>query len=784
MTFSQTLTDDVFQKDCQNSYHDTPSLYEDQMMVPEAEYSSYNPDSLMGLENFESFDPSEIFSIDDLMDVFMDDESYSWTWLRSVKRKVDEYEEDERNQRFAHEFQTGPTDVPDIAKRIQIEPHYRLPSIDSDMQCIPKTSKAVLNPLFEKMLSASDLKSYRIVIPKRYAEKFFPAVSEPRGMQMNILDMKSKEWEVGFRYWPQGNCKTYVLDRLIDFMASRKLQAGDMVYFFSVTFYREEPPHQIWSIWQLADAVEKHIPSAPGRRLQLQIFAFLTLTSSGLLGRPCIEEVILGCSVSQNLGSRDFGNDYLPFVGHHVPFTVTLEVCARCRYAIASQYRLLILHACISHGKRGYERIGVCLLAHGYGSGKGTHSTEGCSSKEEVKRIEEIKYREARNPFEGPDGNGVKFRVGPQGYYTKIDNRPSNNNKKPSLNEMVDKHIVESSKKSEKFQEWMEKMKEDTERNLRNQNAAIKNLETQIGQLTKNVQTRKSEAVLEECKVLSLQEEKDETNSNIKIWISILTQSYVIHNHVRTVALTKPLVGMLVILSRHKIMDRVINERRTVLKNHYCNPIIMDNEGSKQAWPSCNPFRNNCDGGDNGELDKSQRAHLEWTCFHGGERRDIEFGNLSFHEWYKVRLGNTIINEEVIKGFQQDFDNYQLAIALEKEDLLDENPNYISGRPLKERIYSAEMGEWRDYSFDDWLKRRFGTTNIEKETRLKVFVERMMDSYSEEANRSEEQDDPFGRSFEKFKFEFEREVLQLLDEYGLKSGVKGYMLQDIWETCK
>ncbi|PWA89710.1 NAC domain-containing protein [Artemisia annua] len=74
MTFSQTLTDEVFQKDCQNSYHDTPSLYEDPMMVPEAEYSSYNPDSLMGLENFESFDPSsENFSIDDLM-ALMDDE--------------------------------------------------------------------------------------------------------------------------------------------------------------------------------------------------------------------------------------------------------------------------------------------------------------------------------------------------------------------------------------------------------------------------------------------------------------------------------------------------------------------------------------------------------------------------------------------------------------------------------------------------------------------------------------------------------------------------------------
>ncbi|PWA87113.1 DNA-binding pseudobarrel domain-containing protein [Artemisia annua] len=86
------------------------------------------------------------------------------------------------------------------------------------------------------MLSASDLKSYRIVIPKRYAEKFFPAVSEPKGTRMNILNMESKEWEVGFRYWPQRSCKTYVLDGLRVFMASRILQAGDVV-----TFYREEP---------------------------------------------------------------------------------------------------------------------------------------------------------------------------------------------------------------------------------------------------------------------------------------------------------------------------------------------------------------------------------------------------------------------------------------------------------------------------------------------------------------------------------------------------------------
>ena len=76
MTFTQTLTDDVFQQDFQNSYHDTQRLYEEPTMVPEAENSSSNPDSVMELENFLSFDPSERMSIDDLMDPPMDD--FDW----------------------------------------------------------------------------------------------------------------------------------------------------------------------------------------------------------------------------------------------------------------------------------------------------------------------------------------------------------------------------------------------------------------------------------------------------------------------------------------------------------------------------------------------------------------------------------------------------------------------------------------------------------------------------------------------------------------------------------
>ena len=85
---------------------------------------------------------------------------------------------------------------------------------------------------------------------------------------------------------------------------------------------------------------------------------------------------------------------------------------------------------------------------------------------------------------------------------------------------------------------------------------------------------------------------------------------------------------------RHdRIISRVMDKRNPILKNHYCNPTIMVSEGSEQAWPSCNPFCCKCDGGDNGELDEDKRVQLEWTCFHGIERCDIEFGNLSFQDW-------------------------------------------------------------------------------------------------------------------------------------------------------
>lgn len=464
------------------------------------------------------------------------------------------------------------------------------------------------------------------------------------------------------------------------------------------------------------------------------------------------------------------------------------------------------------------------------------HERETIVIKEEVKRVERAMIGEIGRTRQGP-GNGAKYRVGPQGYYTKIENQPIYENKEISLEDMVNKHIEESSRKNEKFQEWMNEMKGDTERNLRNQSTAIKNLKTQIGQLAKNIQMKRSNVDLEECKVLSLHEGNDDAQKDTDIGSKFCGVSYIQENnfayeripsqlpkkeqnpgkfllpctignfdmfaladlgasvnmmsfslfkklnlinlkkttsmvkmadmsraipkrivdnvllrvnkfiflgdflvidmideHTNNLILGRPFLatshtnikafekeitlesgkeritfnhnGSLKSINipleevcminednntsknldiytkpvlcdtescencnvnpfdervsysnqardRHdQIMSRVMDERNPVLINHYCNPIIMVSEGYEQAWPSCNPFRYKCDGGDNRELNEVKRAHLEWTCFYRIERCDIEFGNLSFHDWYRVRFGNNLINERVIKGFQ------------------------------------------------------------------------------------------------------------------------------------
>ncbi|GKC46153.1 hypothetical protein Tco_1063875 [Tanacetum coccineum] len=145
---------------------------------------------------------------------------------------------------------------------------------------------------------------------------------------------------------------------------------------------------------------------------------------------------------------------------------------------------------------------------------EGPHLDKDCPLNEEVKQVEEVKYGEFRrtSPFNG--SNGGKFRVVPPGYYTKIDNCPPYAERRQSLEELLAKHQEESARRSTEIEVWIKKLKENAEINTRNQDASLKNLETQIEQLTEELRSRKEKS--EESKVVNVENEGPSSPKKLK----------------------------------------------------------------------------------------------------------------------------------------------------------------------------------------------------------------------------------------------------------------------------
>ncbi|GJZ16847.1 zinc knuckle CX2CX4HX4C containing protein [Tanacetum coccineum] len=123
---------------------------------------------------------------------------------------------------------------------------------------------------------------------------------------------------------------------------------------------------------------------------------------------------------------------------------------------------------------------------------EGPHLDKDCSLNEEVKQVEEVKYGEIRRTTPFNENNGGKFRVGPPRYYPKTDNIPLYGEMRQSLKELLAKHQEESARRSTKMEVWFKKLQENAEINTRNQSASLKNLETQIEQLTKEIHSNKT----------------------------------------------------------------------------------------------------------------------------------------------------------------------------------------------------------------------------------------------------------------------------------------------------
>ncbi|KAK4367333.1 hypothetical protein RND71_011125 [Anisodus tanguticus] len=83
--------------------------------------------------------------------------------------------------------------------------------------------------LFDKQLQNSDVSSLRrIVVPKKAAECYLPALEIKEGFPITMDDMDGIHvWSFRYRYWPNNSSRMYVLENTGDFVQTHGLRQGD-----------------------------------------------------------------------------------------------------------------------------------------------------------------------------------------------------------------------------------------------------------------------------------------------------------------------------------------------------------------------------------------------------------------------------------------------------------------------------------------------------------------------------------------------------------------------------
>ncbi|GKB38060.1 hypothetical protein Tco_0883002, partial [Tanacetum coccineum] len=103
-------------------------------------------------------------------------------------------------------------------------------------------------------------------------------------------------------------------------------------------------------------------------------------------------------------------------------------------------------------------------------------------------------------------------------------------------------------------------------------------------------------------------------------------------------------------------------------------------------------------------------------------------------------------------------------------------PDVSKTQPKKSRI--------RENSFEELMKIKLGHTNISYSMRSVMFKEWVNKDFNFGVNIGRTKDDPYSRNFDVYKYEFDKEIEQLVNEYELKAGRKRYALEEVWEKCE
>ncbi|GKD81438.1 hypothetical protein Tco_1348277 [Tanacetum coccineum] len=97
-------------------------------------------------------------------------------------------------------------------------------------------------------------------------------------------------------------------------------------------------------------------------------------------------------------------------------------------------------------------------------------------------------------------------------------------------------------------------------------------------------------------------------------------------------------------------------------------------------------------------------------------------------------------------------------------------------RPVRPRLCN--------YSFEEWMRIRIGHNNLHESDREFIFNEWILDSYDVEEEYAREIGDLYSKRFDEYNRVFNNEIKHLSNEYILRIGKKGYVLDDVWEKCQ
>ncbi|XP_062219924.1 B3 domain-containing protein Os02g0683500-like [Phragmites australis] len=104
--------------------------------------------------------------------------------------------------------------------------------------------------MFDKVVTPSDVgKLNRLVIPKQYAEKYFPldAAANEKGLLLGFEDHAGKPWRFRYSYW--NSSQSYVMTKgWSRFVKEKRLEAGDTVSFSRGA--AEDARHRLFIDWK------------------------------------------------------------------------------------------------------------------------------------------------------------------------------------------------------------------------------------------------------------------------------------------------------------------------------------------------------------------------------------------------------------------------------------------------------------------------------------------------------------------------------------------------------